>query len=49
MFKKTCPGYVLPSRDKLSGIVLSHMTVRIENKIDAIFENATNLTLGNFF
>ena len=49
MFKKTCPGYVLPSRDKLSGIMLSHMTVRIENKIDAIFENATNLTLGNFF
>ena len=30
MFKKTCPGYILPSREKLSGIILSHMTVRIE-------------------
>lgn len=46
MFKKACPGYILPSRDKLSGIMLSHMAVKIEDKIDAILESTTNLTLG---
>jgi hypothetical protein len=47
LFKRLCPGYILPSREKLSGIILSHMAVKIENKIDSILENATNLTLGN--
>ena len=47
MFKKACPGYTLPSRDKLSGIMLSHLAVKIEDKIDTIFKNTTNLTLGN--
>jgi hypothetical protein len=36
MFKKPCPGYILPSHNKLSGIMLSHMVVKIEDKIDAI-------------
>jgi hypothetical protein len=48
MFKKACPGYILPSRDKLSGIMLSHLTVKIEDKIDAILESTTNLILGKY-
>uniref|UniRef100_U9SM53 DUF659 domain-containing protein n=1 Tax=Rhizophagus irregularis (strain DAOM 181602 / DAOM 197198 / MUCL 43194) TaxID=747089 RepID=U9SM53_RHIID len=46
MFKKACPGYTLPSCDKLSGIMLSHLAVKIEDKIDTIFKNTTNLTLA---
>ncbi|EXX50625.1 hypothetical protein RirG_269060 [Rhizophagus irregularis DAOM 197198w] len=45
MFKKACPGYTLPSCDKLSGIMLSHLAVKIEDKINTIFKNTTNLTL----
>ncbi|EXX50629.1 hypothetical protein RirG_269100 [Rhizophagus irregularis DAOM 197198w] len=45
MFKKACPSYTLPSRDILSGIMLSHLAVKIEDKIDTIFKNTTNLTL----
>lgn len=47
MFKKACPGYTLPSCDKLSGIMLSHLAVKIEDKINTIFKNTTNLTLSN--
>ncbi|RGB32743.1 hypothetical protein C1646_762553 [Rhizophagus diaphanus] len=45
MFKKACPSYTLPFCDKLSGIMLSYLAVKIENKIDTIFKNTTNLTL----
>lgn len=46
LIRKLRPGYQLPSRDKLAGIMLSHAVVRIENRITAILEKATNLTLG---
>ncbi|RGB31975.1 hypothetical protein C1646_707752, partial [Rhizophagus diaphanus] len=36
LFKKLCPGYILPSRDKLTGVILSHLAIKIENKIDSI-------------
>ncbi|RGB40907.1 hypothetical protein C1646_752786 [Rhizophagus diaphanus] len=45
MFKKACSSYTLPSRDKLSGIILSHLAIKFEDKIDTIFKNTTNLTL----
>jgi hypothetical protein len=46
MFKKACPSYILPFHNKLSGIILSHLAVKIEDKIDAILESTTNLMLG---
>jgi len=47
LIKKLHPGYNLPSREKLVEIMLSHAVIRIEDKVDAIFKNATDLTLGD--
>jgi hypothetical protein len=33
MFKKACPGYILSSRDKLLGIMLSYVAVKIKDKL----------------
>ena len=46
LLKRFRSGYQPPSRDKLAGIMLSHAVIKIENKIKAIFEKSTNLTLG---
>lgn len=48
LVRKLRPGYTLPSRDKLAGIMLSHAVIRVENKVKAIPEKETNLTLGKY-
>ncbi|GBB84292.1 hypothetical protein RclHR1_09910008 [Rhizophagus clarus] len=46
LIRKLQPGYKLPSREKLAGIMLSHAVVRIEDQVNSILGKATNLTLG---
>jgi hypothetical protein len=40
------PGYVSPSRDVLSGRLLSQETSRINEKVNNVIKNSQNLTLG---
>ncbi|GBC13351.2 ribonuclease H-like domain-containing protein [Rhizophagus irregularis DAOM 181602=DAOM 197198] len=46
LIRKLQPGYKLPSREKLAGIMFSHAVVRIEDQVNSILGKAMNLTLG---
>ena len=43
--KTLCPGYTPPSKETLSGQLLTQETAIVNNKIIKVLKNSTNLTL----
>ncbi|GES77347.1 hypothetical protein GLOIN_2v1481073 [Rhizophagus clarus] len=46
LIRKLQSGYKLSSCDKLAGIMLLHVIVKIKNQVESVLEKATNLMLG---